>query len=1171
MSIINTWKAFIQAQEVFINQYAEPFTITFRKTENDGLLQFDIEKKNPLNAVGQIINQAFPQIIDDDIKLNAGYLLYDSTLSPQINDDLLAEADANYLEFDPTPCFTGFVKEKSDAFHWIKEDIGIQGISQGECFATLSQIHKIDEAIQGKPNFSRLPAIGGIFKVKPSQHYISKQYDLVSSYLTDVLGFSDFEKHGYNANVVLKNIFLKESPLTFISENTAYQKSHHRIIFTIHEDAFSTFLDTRRDRNIYFASEDKYNDKVGIILPDPQDNNFHLVFNASITLSDLRYEIFHFKRVFERYFGAESFDIEHHHIFQIDHSVFYDYLQNILDPEEYSFSSEKETLGFDFATTEDLDKQLEYLKSLSIVDIDYKGNQHGFKIRIDYDSPLNSIESKLQEIPSLKTKFFNDKQKLLFYCSFDDIAIVNQLRARITDSIKAFNKQDIDFSFDDLGQGKLKYYINFRTEEFDFEINNKFNYLKGEEISIWKPNKPTPFGTVVKLNYPKLLIKLNDTLPENLDSGDPIHVCCTLNGERDKVKRLADTLDTIFSSSSNAIPNKNLKEILIEASKATSFPGDILLTQEYKDALMEIESSLLSSFINERQKEAIAKCLLAEDFFVIQGPPGTGKSTAIAELIWQHIRTHHSQNGTHYKVLVTSETNLAVDNALDKLRSKNHLLIKPIRFGSEEKLDKEGRRFSLEGIKQWKTIGKTEIENEVAEQNIIQDWISLISARASKREQLADTEWADRWASYLSKPDSTIREIFSDTYIKNANVIGATCSSIGKLNSQNRFTRFFTDYAAICYPKELESFNSSKSRNAILGLKSKSIEFDLVVQDEASKASPPELALPCLFGKKAVVIGDHRQLPPMVDTNEFIDNLSITARKSKVEKNRNEIFNLVQFIKLNKEEFSVSHFEKLFKSIDPNLKSSFNVQYRMHPAINDTVKQFYIDDGGLNCGIPENIADSDDLSHPLNRYHGVTANKSTHVIWLNTVSPEIKSGTSRVNHGEVEAIDWLLSYFKKSPGYEKFISNWSDKQLEEKQIGIITFYGAQASLLSKLKLKYPEVPLRISPVDRFQGMERNIVIVSLVRSNSIAQHPNQLPDFNNPLFNEDGYPQQNSLGFAEFPNRLNVALSRAKRLLIVVGNSKHFSKHPIYKRVYDTIQNSSYGSVKDFNSNKVVR
>src|SRR5690606_1698422 len=128
----------------------------------------------------------------------------------------------------------------------------------------------------------------------------------------------------------------------------------------------SAFLNTRRDRNIYFPSEDKYNDKVGIILPDPQDHNFHLVFNASITLSDLRYEIFHFKRVFERYFGAESFDIEHQHIFQIDHSVFYDYLQNILDPEEYSFSSEKETLGFDFATTEDLDKQLEYLNSLSI-------------------------------------------------------------------------------------------------------------------------------------------------------------------------------------------------------------------------------------------------------------------------------------------------------------------------------------------------------------------------------------------------------------------------------------------------------------------------------------------------------------------------------------------------------------------------------------------------------------------------------------------------------------------------------------------------------------------------------------------------------------------------------------------------------------------------------------
>ena len=77
---------------------------------------------------------------------------------------------------------------------------------------------------------------------------------------------------------------------------------------------------------------------------------------------------------------------------------------------------------------------------------------------------------------------------------------------------------------------------------------------------------------------------------------------------------------------------------------------------------------------------------------------------------------------------------------------------------------------------------------------------------------------------------------------------------------------------------------------------------------------------------------------------------------------------------------------------------------------------------------------------------------------------------------------------------------WPAGDVEQKQIGIITFYGAQAGLLNKLKDKYPDVPLRISLVDRFQGMERNIVIVSLVRSNSIAEFPNQAP-------NMEAYPE----------------------------------------------------------------
>ena len=73
----------------------------------------------------------------------------------------------------------------------------------------------------------------------------------------------------------------------------------------------------------------------------------------------------------------------------------------------------------------------------------------------------------------------------------------------------------------------------------------------------------------------------------------------------------------------------------------------------------------------------------------------------------------------------------------------------------------------------------------------------------------------------------------------------------------------------------------------------------------------------------------------------------------------------------------------------------------------------------------------------------------------------------------------------------------------------------------------------------------------MVRSNRIAMDKNQKPDIN--LYGEFGFPEQKDLGFAQSPNRLNVALSRAKRLLIIVGTSDLFKQEEIYKNVYQTI------------------
>lgn len=159
-------------------------------------------------------------------------------------------------------------------------------------------------------------------------------------------------------------------------------------------------------------------------------------------------------------------------------------------------------------------------------------------------------------------------------------------------------------------------------------------------------------------------------------------------------------------------------------------------------------------------------------------------------------------------------------------------------------------------------------------------------------------------------------------------------------------------------------------------------------------------------------------------------------------------------------------------------------------------------------------------------------------------------GTSRVNHGEVDIIDRFLTRLEQSPSFKDYQQRFEKE--EDRQIGIISFYGKQLGLIREMTNNHRELPIRVSTVDRFQGMERSIIIVSMVRSHIIKTSQDQMPNYER--YPDYGYAQQKSLGFAQSPNRLNVALSRAKRLLVIIGNETLFSSKPIYQSLFDTIR-----------------
>jgi superfamily I DNA and/or RNA helicase len=226
------------------------------------------------------------------------------------------------------------------------------------------------------------------------------------------------------------------------------------------------------------------------------------------------------------------------------------------------------------------------------------------------------------------------------------------------------------------------------------------------------------------------------------------------------------------------------------------------------------------------------------------------------------------------------------------------------------------------------------------------------------------------------------------------------------------------------------------------------------------------------------------------------------------------------------------------------------------------ISQFYTDqeelENGLICGIKGEM-DIPDFSVKASRWHGLKLepllNPDIHVVWVNVEAPETKVGTSYKNIEEIEAIRIVLNALTKADGFDDY--NKYFKKEEDKEIGIITYYMPQMQKIRESlyphftktdwrnfeQHKYEnefQLPFRINTVDRFQGMERNIIIVSTVRSNK------QIIEENGKMTEKDNNNYPKALGFAKELQRVNVGFSRAKRLLIVIGNEKHFSHKSEY-------------------------
>ncbi len=254
-------------------------------------------------------------------------------------------------------------------------------------------------------------------------------------------------------------------------------------------------------------------------------------------------------------------------------------------------------------------------------------------------------------------------------------------------------------------------------------------------------------------------------------------------------------------------------------------------------------------------------------------------------------------------------------------------------------------------------------------------------------------------------------------------------------------------------------------------------KFDLVVMDEATQGTEPSSWMPLLFAGKCVLAGDHFQLPPTI--------LSEKAARQGLE---------------------VTLFERLHKIIPEEFKTMLRVQYRMNEKImNFSSKEFY--EGKL-------IADKSVKSHTLADLPDVKKLPETQevLVFLDTAGrgfeEKLEVGSqSRFNEDESRLVIAELEKLRSAG-------------VPASEIAVISPYSAQVRLLNS-KINNPEI--EIDSVDSFQGREKEVVILTLVRSNL-----------------------EGELGFLADTRRMNVAMTRARRKLFVIGDSATLASIPFY-------------------------
>lgn len=547
------------------------------------------------------------------------------------------------------------------------------------------------------------------------------------------------------------------------------------------------------------------------------------------------------------------------------------------------------------------------------------------------------------------------------------------------------------------------------------------------------------------------------------------------------------------------------------------------------------ESGQLVFSLNRQQRDAFAKLWSQGPLSLLQGPPGTGKTSFIASFI------HYAMSHGAQSILLASQSHEAVNNAAEKvieLCQRTDLPLDVVRFGAEGMVSEQLRPHHSASILQaYRDLFRSEMRQRVValSRNLglpsafVEDWFDIdfhlgrllrdIERLARKRsgtkatvEDLASA--AARIGQRTERLRTLAREKFDVHEVADpAETIGqlrraameahgvTSADTVSKLDQVMEMAQEWVDRLGTLRGNFEEFLAKTRSLvcGTCVGLGRSQFgvarnRYDWVIVDEAARATPGELAVAIQSGRRVLLVGDHRQLPPLY-TEPLVRRISAELRWP------------------DRSVLTRSDFERAFESdYGRQVGATLQTQYRMAPPIGELVSAcFYPVPLQPGRGDPPQWFD-----HLPERICAV-------VTWIDT------SDAGRESHDRPKTPGFdnlyeareILELLRSICTCGSFIQSLLDHCAEEeKPIGVICMYAAQERLLQRMLSEQDWATgyrrlIKIDTVDSYQGKENRIIILSTTRNNG-------------------RYEQ----GFLSSNERVNVAISRAMDRLIIVGAAR---------------------------------